>query len=99
VILNDVDSFWTGPQPVTEERLKQVFPNGMNIRTYFNRVHEINEERKSEIMRTWEVVAVVGKPPEITPAKANSPCVAQHHCRLLSNPGDRAGLTKGGSST
>jgi hypothetical protein len=69
VILNDADAFWTGPQPVSEERLKQVFPNGIDFRTYMNRLHQINGERKSEVMRAWEVVAAVGKAPEITLAK------------------------------
>ena len=69
VILNDADAFWTGPQPVTEERLKQVFPNGMDFRTYMNRLHQINGDRKSEVMRAWEVVAAVGQAPEITLAK------------------------------
>jgi len=69
VILNDADAFWTGPQPVSEERLKQVFPDGIDFRTYMNRLHQINGERKSEVMRAWEVVAAVGKAPEITLAK------------------------------
>jgi hypothetical protein len=69
VILNDADAFWTGPQPVTEERLKQVFPNGMNLTAYMNRLHQVNGERKSEVMRAWEVVAAVGKAPEITLAR------------------------------
>jgi hypothetical protein len=69
VILNDADAFWTGPQPVTEERLKQVFPSGIDFRTYMNRLHQINGERKNELMRAWEVVAAVGKAPEITLAK------------------------------
>jgi hypothetical protein len=69
VILNDADAFWTGPQPVTEERLKQVFPNGMTFTAYMNRLHQVNGERKSEVMRAWEVVAAVGKAPEITLAK------------------------------
>jgi hypothetical protein len=71
VVLNDAESFWTGPQPVTEERLKQVFPNGANIRNYFNQLRLINQDRKNEIMRTWEVVAVVGKAPEIVPARGD----------------------------
>jgi hypothetical protein len=69
VILNDADAFWTGPQPVSEERLKQVFPNGIDFRTYMTRLQQINGERKSEVMRAWEVVAAVGKAPEITLAK------------------------------
>jgi hypothetical protein len=69
VVLNDADAFWVGPQAVTEERLKQVFPNGIDFRTYMNRLHQINGERKGEIMRAWEVVAAVGKSPEITLAK------------------------------
>ena len=69
VILNDADAFWAGPQPVTEERLKQVFPNGIDFRTYMNRLHQINGERTGEVMRAWEVVAAVGKAPEITLAK------------------------------
>ena len=69
VILNDADAYWTGPQPVTEERLKQVFPGGIDFRTYMNRLQQVNAERKSEVMRAWEVVAAVGKAPEITLAK------------------------------
>ena len=71
VVLNDADAFWTGPQPVTEERLKQVFANAMDFRTYMNRLQQINAERKGELTRTWEVVAMVGKSPEIAPGKGS----------------------------
>ena len=69
VILNDANDFWTGPQQVNEERWKQIFPNGMDYRAYLNRLHQINAERKGEVMRAWEIVAAVGKAPEIALAR------------------------------
>jgi len=69
VILNDANDFWTGPQLVNEARFKQVFPTGMDFRTYMSRLNQINADRKGEVMRAWEIVAAVGKAPEITLAR------------------------------
>jgi hypothetical protein len=48
-----------------------VFANAMDFRTYMNRLQQINAERKGELTRTWEVVAMVGKSPEIAPGKGS----------------------------
>ncbi len=70
VVLKDADSVWAGPAPVDEARIKQVFPSGMTLANYINRLNRVNDNRKPISTRMWEVVAMVGKAPEITPARA-----------------------------
>ncbi len=68
VVVKDADSMWNGPGQMTEARLKEIFPTGMSLSNYLTRQRTINNHRKSVSTRIWEVVAVVGKSPEITPA-------------------------------
>lgn len=68
VVTKDADSMWNGPGGMNEARLKEIFPTGMSLANYLNRQRSVNSHRKSVSTRIWEVVAVVGKTPEISPA-------------------------------
>lgn len=66
-VVKDADSMWNGPGQMTEERFKRAFPTGMNLSNYLNRQRSMNSHRKTISTRIWEVVAVVGNTPQITP--------------------------------
>ena len=68
-VFKDPDLMWDGPGQMTEARLKQIFPAGMSLANYLTRQRAINDNRKPAGTRIWEVVAVVGKAPDIAPAR------------------------------
>jgi hypothetical protein len=70
VVFKDADSVLGGPGgPANEATFKQVFPTGMTFANFITQSNRINEHRKTISVRISEIVAVVGKIPEITPAR------------------------------
>jgi hypothetical protein len=66
-LVKDANGFDGGPYQVSEARLKEVFGNKMNISQYFTRQTAVFEGTKTVSTKIWEIVAVVGKVPEIAP--------------------------------
>jgi hypothetical protein len=65
-IFKDSDSIWAGPGVVTEAELKAAAPT-LTLQGYLNRNIRVNQSRKTVTTRIWEVVAMVGKAPQVTP--------------------------------
>ena len=65
-IFKDADSIWAGPGGVTEAEIKASAPT-LTLQGYLNRNIRVNQSRKPVTTRIWEVVAMVGKAPQITP--------------------------------
>ena len=67
MIVKDAEGFVGGPYQVSEARLKEVFAGKMTITQYHNRQQQVFDDVKVVATKIWEIVAVVGKVPEVTP--------------------------------
>ena len=66
-LVKDANGFDDGPYPVTEARMKDIFGSKMTLAQYLNRQNQMFNHVKTVSTRIWEIVAVVGKVPEINP--------------------------------
>ncbi|MBS1855525.1 MAG: hypothetical protein JST11_09190 [Acidobacteria bacterium] len=66
-VSKDSEALMSGPGAITEELFKSAVP-GKSYAAYLNELNRLNQHRKSVMTRIYEVVALAGTPPEVTPA-------------------------------
>ena len=65
-VLKDADTLWKGPGTIDEEFFRKAVP-GKNYATYLAEANRLAAHRKIVATRIFEIVALAGRPPQVTP--------------------------------